>query len=88
VIKKAHNIITKTNNKINRGERDDNSSRVDGVGVTVKLIGLGVLMVVEVLVEIGNIKVITGNGKRVVVGVSVGIAVGVEVSVGISGTTI
>ena len=71
-----------------RGERADNSSKADGVGVAVILMGFGVFVGVEVPVVIGKIKVIAGSGKRVVVGVSDGITVEVGVCVGIPGITV
>lgn len=57
---------------LTRGESSANSTPFAGFGVSVAIIGLGVVVAGEVLDEAGNIKVIAGKGIRVVVGVSDG----------------
>jgi len=49
------------------------------LGVSTGNAGVGVIVTVGVGVETGKIKVISGNGIKVVVGVTVGVAEGVEV---------
>ncbi len=80
-----HNNTSKTVNILIRGESFPNSIPSDGFGVSVIITGLGVLVVVDVLVDAGNINVITGKGRSVVVGVSEGDGEGVYVSEGVPG---
>jgi len=75
-----HNITSKIVNILIRGESFANSMPSDGIGVSVTIIGLGVIVGVDVLVDAGNINVIAGKGNSVVVGVTEGEGEGVYVS--------
>ncbi|MFZ2098572.1 MAG: hypothetical protein WAV05_18220 [Anaerolineales bacterium] len=77
--KKIHRKNNKINNNVKRGEYTDDVFRLDGIGVWVNKVGLGVFVEVDVLVETGNINVMAGKGKSVVVGVFDGVAEGVRV---------
>lgn len=86
--KNNHNKTSKIANTLIRGDRVNNSAPSDGFGISVTVIGLGVFVVVDVLVDAGNINVIAGKGNSVVVGVSDGVAEGVYVREGVPGVPV
>ena len=88
ITKQTRNIHKKTNRIANiliRGESFVNSTLSAGFGVSVINTVFGVIVAVDVLVDAGNINVIAGRGRRVVVEVSEGDGDGVKVSEGVPG---
>lgn len=86
ITKQTRNIHKKTNRIANiliRGESLVNSTLCDGFGISVINTAFGVIVAVDVLVDAGNINVIAGRGRRVVVEVSEGDGDGVKVSEGV-----
>jgi len=87
ITKPIRNIHKKTNRIANiliRGESFVNSTLCDGFGISVINTDFGVIVAVDVLVDAGNINVIAGRGRRVVVEVSESEGDGVKVSGGVS----
>lgn len=70
-------------NTLIRGETLRNSLTPEGFWVGVTKTGMGVIVAVDVLVDAGNISVMTGKGINVVVGVSDGVTDGVYVCDGV-----
>ena len=87
ITKQTRNIHKKINsiaNTLTRGESFGNSTLCDGFGISVINTTFGVIVAVDVLVDAGNINVIAGRGRRVVVEVSESEGDGVKVSGGVS----
>jgi hypothetical protein len=84
-VRNNHNNTSRITNNRSLGESISVSSLSDCFGVAVIKAGLGVIIAGEMLVRAGNINVIAGKGKSVVVGVTEGVVEGVNVSGGVPG---